>query len=337
MVRPGPGYSVLDVHRGWVTGLEEHDVDVVEFTLDWLLEVYLTAQMPDGQGGLKHPFDLEQAVRLTYKHLEALCYECWPDAVVFTTGIYLDAFTVDLLNVRTPQTVLLCTESPYEDDRQITQGQRFDHVLLNDPTHIDDFRAACKNVLYTPHAHDPDVHSPGRPLDELVCDVAFTGTGYPSRIEFLEAVDWTDVDLRLAGNWEHLPEGSTLRDRVIHALHDCWENADAVDLYRSARSSLNLYRRESNDGMTAEGWSMGPREVELAATGTFYLTEARGENREVLPMVPTFDGPGDYRAKRDWWLAHEDARDEVTRKAREAIAPRTFEANAQLLLEQLEH
>ena len=80
---------------------------------------------------------------------------------------------------------------------------------------------------------------------------------------------------------------------------------------------------------------MGPREVELAACGTFYLTEPRGENRQVLPMVPTFTGPGDFELQLRWYLAHPKARDEITRAARAAIADRTFTHHAGQLLAHL--
>jgi spore maturation protein CgeB len=78
---------------------------------------------------------------------------------------------------------------------------------------------------------------------------------------------------------------------------------------------------------------MGPREVELAACGAFYLTEPRCENREVLPMVPTVAGPEDFADKLRWWLAHDTERQAVADQAREAIADRTFLNSARKLLQ----
>ncbi len=98
---------------------------------------------------------------------------------------------------------------------------------------------------------------------------------------------------------------------------------------------MNIYRREAERPALAQGWSMGPREVELAATGTFFLTEARGENRAVLPMIPTFDSPADFEEQLRWWLAHDTERQAVADAARAAIAPRTFKANAAELLRTL--
>ena len=108
---------------------------------------------------------------------------------------------------------------------------------------------------------------------------------------------------------------------------------DALLVANVPQVSANLYRAEAQDGCDAEGWAMGPREVEPAACGTFYLTEERGENREVLPMVPTFDCPEELGDKIRWWLAHPEARDKVTREAQEATADRTFANHAARLLQ----
>lgn len=158
------------------------------------------------------------------------------------------------------------------------------------------------------------------------------GTGFESRVQFLEQINWDGIDVLLAGNWSRLSAASPLRQYVAHDLDECVYNTETVDFYRSTKASANIYRREAERPTLSQGWAMGPREVELAATGTFFLTEPRGENRQVLPMVPTFDGPADFEEKLRWWLAHDEARSAVVEAARAAIAPRTFEANAAHLL-----
>jgi hypothetical protein len=214
-----------------------------------------------------------------------------------------------------------------------------DLCIVNDPANLEAFRQVQPNTHYIPHSYNPDVHY-RRPADPAkASDFFWVGTGYPSRQEFFEAVDWDGIDARLAGNWELLDEGSPLERYLIGKPRECMDNAEAVAWYSSTKASANFYRREHGDGHIwkgpESGWAMGPREVELAALGTFYLTEARGENREVLPMVPTFDGPGELGDKLRWWLARPDACDEVSAKARSAIADRTFEAHVARMLQLL--
>jgi len=135
----------------------------------------------------------------------------------------------------------------------------------------------------------------------------------------------------IGGQWRELAEDSPLRKFLLHDIEECVPNENAAYLYASTKASANLYRKEATHN--ADGWAMGPREVELAACGTFYLTEARGENREALPMVPTVDGPDDFSEKLAWWLAHSSEREAVAAEALAAVADRTFHTNARRLLQ----
>ena len=49
-----------------------------------------------------------------------------------------------------------------------------------------------------------------------MCDFAFVGTGYASRIAFMEAMDLAGLDVVLAGNWQQLAEHSPLHAHVAH-------------------------------------------------------------------------------------------------------------------------
>jgi glycosyltransferase involved in cell wall biosynthesis len=335
MVEPGPNFSVSDVHKGWVGALAGLGCNVGNLNFSDRLSFYQTAgQIKDGEF-VRHVDD-SGAVKMAAKGIETVCYEFWPDVVVITSGFYVPVDTLQILRARGHKVVMLHTESPYEDDRQLERAAHVSLNVLNDPTNIDRFREIGPTV-YIPHAYDPAVHHPGPvryPDDES--DFCLVGTGYPSRIEFLEAVDWTGLDVALGGNWGKLAEGSPLRKFLAHDIEHCIENSEAVELYRATKASVNLYRREAQSDDLVEGWSMGPREVELAACGTFFLRESRGEGDEVLSMLPTFDGPDDFSEQLRWWLANDDARSEVARAARAAIADRTFTNNAKRLLAAVE-
>jgi spore maturation protein CgeB len=136
----------------------------------------------------------------------------------------------------------------------------------------------------------------------MVCDFAFVGTGYASRIAFFEAMDLAGLDVVLAGNWQQLHPRSPLHAHVAHDLRRCLDNTDTAQLYRSAKVGLNLYRRESNDPDLSEGWSIGPREVEMAACGHCFVRDPRGETDEVLGMLPAFDSPDEAAEQLRWLL-----------------------------------
>ncbi len=333
-VQPGPAFSVQDVYAGWVEALRGLGNTVVEFNLEARLTFYGSARWE--QDGVDRVLTAEQAAELAVNGLAAALHKVRPDVLLVVSGFFIPPALLDLERLAYgTKVVVVHTESPYEDDRQIKLAEHADLNLLNDPTNIDDFRAVSR-AEYFPHAYRPGVHHPGPGKPELVCDLGFVGTGYPSRIAFFEAMDLGDLDVLLAGNWQGLADDSPLRKYVATDPGECLDNADTADLYRSARCGINLYRRETTDGGSADGWAMGPREVEMAACGLFFLRDPRGEGDMVLPMLPTFGTPEAASALLRWWLAHEDERKQAARRAREAVADRTFDNHARRLMGLLE-
>jgi len=334
-VHPGPEFSVADVHRGYHRALVGLGCQVVDIAYHERLSFYSNAGRMTADGSFVRMVDEVGAVRLAAKGIEAACYEFRPDVVLVVSGFFVPLDTLDVIRSHGTKVVLMHTESPYEDVRQLVRAAHADLNVLNDPTNIDRF-AELGAAVYLPHAYDPTVHHPGPAWPDHHCDFCFVGTGYPSRVEFFEAVDFTGVDVALAGNWQHLAEASPLRKFVAHDVDDCCDNDEAAALYRGAKLGANLYRRDAERPELADGWSMGPREVEMAACGLAFLRESRGEGDDVLPMLPTFDGPGDFAEKLRWWLAHDDQRRSVAAQARDAVAGRTFTANAVALLTALD-
>jgi spore maturation protein CgeB len=140
------------------------------------------------------------------------------------------------------------------------------------------------------------------------------------------------VNARLGGNWTAVEDDSPLLPLLVHEREQCMDNTVTADLYRSAKVSANLYRKEHSDRSHADGWAMGPREVELAACGTFFLREARPEGDDLFPMLPTFETPEEFSDQLRWWLTHDTERVEAAGLARKAIADRTFTNTAARLL-----
>lgn len=331
LVRPGPHFSVADVARGWVKGLEANGVSVLDFNFDDRLNFYAGAHVPkDGQ--LVKAFHPTEAAMLAAKGVEAAVFEFLPDVVVIVSGFFIPPAIYELLRVRGHKVVLVHTESPYEDDRQIHRAALADLNVLNDPTNLDRFQEVAPS-MYLPHCYDPEIHYPKAAVESARSDFCFVGTGYDARAAFLEQVNFDGVDVALGGNWRNLTPDSPLRGYLAHDIDECCPNEITADLYASTKVSANLYRKEAT--ATADGWAMGPREVELAAMGTFFLREPRGEGDELLPMLPTFDGPDDFSEQLRWWLAHDDARRDAARLARLAVADRTFPKIAARMLARL--
>lgn len=340
VVHPGPNFSVADVHIGWCEALRELGEEVVEFNLDDRLTFYETALQElgtDDQGRLqlRKALTRGQAIGQAVNGLLADCYSWWPDVVLGVSAFFLPPPMLDLLRSRGHRVVLIHTESPYQDGAQVLRAAHADLNLVNDPTNLDRFRAQAPSY-YLPHAYRPAVHHPGAVDPELAADFAFVGTGYPSRIGFLEAMDFGAAKVLLAGHWQGLEEGSPLRGHLLHDIQNCCDNATTAAVYRSAKVGMNLYRREAESPELSEGWAMGPREVEMAASGLCFLRDPRPEGDTVLDMLPTFTDPADASEQLAWLLAHDDARQRAADAARAAVAERTFRNHAAWLLRLLD-
>lgn len=331
---PGPNFSVQDLHVGYVEALRAAGQRVVEYPLGSALTFYDSVLVPAGAGRFRKALSAEQATELAADRLAGALYKTRPDVLLLTSGFFIDYDVLDLARRDGVRVVAILTEQPYEHTRELELARHCDVVLLTDPVNIGDFQQVT-TAAHAPHCYRPAVHTPGPPDPVLACDLAFVGTGYASRIRFFEQMDLDGLDVLLGGNWQQLTKDSPLRRYVAGGPEDCLDNVDTVDVYRSARVGINLYRREAEDG-AAQGWAAGPREIEQAAIGTFFLRDPRPEGDELFPMLPTFTSPGEASDLLRWFLARPDERAELAIKAREAIADRTFDNAAARLLRLLD-
>ena len=334
IVSPGPEFSVADVYRGWRDGLREAGVDVHEFNLHDIIAVLSKAQM-ERDGELRNLFDLDGAVEVTFNLLQARLYETWPDLVILVSGFFFDHQLIERIRQTRPHKwVMIHTESPYEDDRQVGLADAVDVNVLNDPMNIDRFREVNPRTIYIPHAHDPKVHHADGRSDRF--DFGFCGTGYPSRIAEFEAVDWHGARVGLGGNWQALDDGSPLVPFLQHDRAVCMPNEETADLYRASNMSANLYRggnvKEAQRPELVDGWAVGPREIELAACGTFFARQSRPEGDDLFPMLPIISGAAELGDVLQWSMTHPDERQAAADAARAAVQDRTFLANAERLL-----
>jgi hypothetical protein len=334
LVRPGPHFSVADVHNGWRDAFRDAGCQVVDFNLDDRLNFYTQALL-EKDGITQKAFSEEAAVRLAADGLKNVIYDFWPDLVLVTSGFFLPPDLYPTIRARGHKLAALFTESPYEDDKQLERAGFFDLVMVNDPVNLEQFRGVNPASFYVPHAYRPALHRPGMFDPDLACDLSFVGTCYPSRAQFFKTADLEGLNVRFAGNFQQWKDDRWFTDKLVHPVDFCCDNTDTVRLYQSSKASLNLYRKEASSPGLVDGIAMGPREVELAATGTFFLREHRPESDEVLWMLPGFDEPGEVRPLLDWWLRNDSARQDAARAARQAVEERTFDRNVQLLLQRL--
>ena len=319
VVGPLAAYSIADVAHGWVDGLRGCGVDTAYFDLSVQLGYFRAAEV---RGEKMSPEQAKSAVTL---NLLGECYALQPDVVFIVTGHDVDWSMVAGIRCKV---VLILTECPYELEGQAEAAAVMhpDLILVNDPVGAEVFEQFAP-TFYVPHAYRPNVHYSGAGVRDLDC--VFVGTGFPNRIDWLSRADWSGVDLRLAGLWT-VDDNSPLAPFVMRSdAEDCVDNTVTASLYRSSKCGFNVYRTDSyGEHSHADGWAVGPREVELAACGTWFARDPRGEGNELFPMLPTFSSPEELADQVRWALAHPVERDAAAEAARAAVADRTFVNNA---------
>jgi hypothetical protein len=265
-----------------------------------------------------------------YKEL----YVFWPDVIFFVSGFYMTAPMLQVMRTRRHKIVILHTESPYQDDEQMVRGQFADLNLLNDPVNIAAWRDMDIPVAYMPHAYDPDIHYLAAKRN-YEADFAFIGTMFKSRAEFFSKMDFTGLHVAFGGaGWDtgldDYPELlKPLLKYLEHPVGHCVDNGETARMYRLAKCGINFYRRESEDSQQGKGWAMGPREVEMAACGLFFLRDPRPESDEVFgKCLPAFGSAGEASQELRYWAGNDALREHRARQAYERIASRTFDSNA---------
>lgn len=325
---PGPYFSVQDVYTGWVEALRDIGETVVEFPTGDLVTFYDGAHIKV-RNRYRKMLGEDAVRRMVTSRLAGALYAVRPQVLLSVSSFFCDTNLLDMARAQGTRVVLLHTESPYEEGRQLALAPHADLNLLNDPTNLDAYEPLAP-TMYVPHAYRPSLHYPA--VGARTTDFGFVGTGYPSRQEFFGEMDLGGLSVELAGNWMTLPEDSPLRTYVPHDINGCYDNDEAADLYRRTRVGLNLYRREAESEELMRGWAMGPREVEMAACGLFFLRDPRPEGDDLLEMLPTFTGPEEASEQLRWWLSHDSQREAAAEKARLAVLDRTFVRHATRLL-----
>lgn len=322
VIHPGASWSTADVEAGLRYGLQQHGVHAVEYRLDQRLDHSRRWLHAAWRRARKHNATLEKPTTpdIFYKAGEpaiAMALRHQVDAVLVVSAMFLHPDILILMRRAGLRVVVLFTESPYDQAKELAVARLVDGGWTNERSALPAFQAANASSGYLPHGWNPTTHRPGpQPGDETVAahDVVFVGTAFRERVAWLSAIDWTGIDLGLYGSWEALGSRHPLRQCVRGAQVS---NARTAALYRRAKIGLNLYR-------TSEGWgrhapaiahaeSLNPRAYELAACGVFSLSTYRAEIADVFgDLVPTFDAPADASALLRTWLADAAGRARVS-------------------------
>mgnify|MGYP003331126167 FL=1 len=334
IVHPGASYSTHDVHVGLVEGLKAHDVKVWEWRLDGRVNLahnylhYLWRQKLKTQRDFERPNQADVLYQATTGLIERAIERGIRDLVI-VTAMYLQPNRIELAKRAGIRVWLLCTESPYMMDDELRLAALCNGVWTNERAAVPAFQAVQPNTAYLPHAYRLGVHDrvPDPSLSVPSADVLFVGSMFDERIAFLNAIDWSGIDLHLYTNRQNLPRRSGLR-RFLKG--DVQPNELVQRLAQRSKIVLNLFRQAS-----APAESLNPRCYEMAAAGVCMVSDDRAELGQVLPMVPTFTSPESCERVLRGLLADDGLRQRIAANARAAILPQTWHARTEQIMRDL--
>ena len=336
LVHPGAEWSISDVWRGINNAMRRQGVEVVNYAMagrldrsaKWLKQAWRAAKKHHPETPLQKPTMGDAFYHASVGVLErALRFQA--DWVFIISGMYFQ-----------PEALVLLTESPYEDAAETIIAQIADVIWTNERSSLATFEPYCHETFYYQHAYDPEFHNTDlQPGDDVPAhDVVFVGSGFEERVELLEAVDWTGIDLGLYGAWNLVRKRSPLYQHIVGANVP---NEYTAALYSKAKIGLNLHRTSLGYGRgtmhISHAESMNPRCYELAACGTFFTTDARAEVGEVFgEAVPTFSTARELEEIIRHYLAQEDERRRLAAQLPGLVAPHTFDSRVAQIIETLQ-
>lgn len=263
-----------------------------------------------------------------------------PDAVIVVSGWIMPRVIVERVREKGIKAVLYLTESPYQDSEQVLHDAfgAYDLVLCNERSSVPFLSANHDHVVYLPHSYNAEVHRPAPCKDMPDFDVFMAGTGFTERTSLIAAANWGDVRVKLVGFWPGLPKGfpATVVDGTV-------ANGDLPPIYGAVPINLNIHRttRTWKNGAADEDHityaeSIGPRVLEVLASGGFLMTDYRAELadaglRDGEELV-VFADAHDLGEKARWYLQHPDERRRIADQGRAAVAGCTFSSRCQQII-----
>src|SRR5580765_2489228 len=290
VIGSGASISTKDVENGIYEALQRAGIDTKIYLLDVRLSNaydWLVHNWENNEEVQPRPVWADAIYRGSVEALElALRYDV--DWILMISGMYFHPDVVTLMRRAHLHTAVLLTESPYMDQQQQNFVLEVDGAWTNEITSIPILQEANPNIQYMRHAYDPLLHHPATEEDieanEMPAyDVVMVGSGFEERIDLLEQVDWTGINLGLYGHWELLSEHSPLQPFLKGELIS---NRKTTQLYARAKLGLNIYRTSKFYELGGEhikgAKSMNPRAYELAACQIPAIANFRQEQEDTL-------------------------------------------------------
>ena len=338
VVAPGPKFSTFDTFRYYTEAFVAlgHQVSTFRYHDHYTYHANAIAAIEEVTDLTED--QKRRAIMIASEDLISRIARKAPDFIFVVSGLALPDGVWDWLNtfreaLKKPyMTMVLFTESPYLDKQQIPMLAEIDMAATTDLSSVDSFRSYNENTIYVRHAYNPSVHKIMPTSWNHRADVFMVGTGFPERIDMLNDVDWSGIDLRVfGGNWIDTERGKPLEPYVTDDFLDNIE--DVPYWYSNSKINLNMFRTAMWPGDNIlhidpdAAYSISPRCYEIMGCGGFLLTDERPELSELFEVgkdFVVFDSAEEMEDKIKYYLAHDRERKRIAMSGYMAVRGHTY-------------
>ena len=194
------------------------------------------------------------------------------------------------------------------------------------------------NSLYLPLAALPSFHCKQQlsqaEMKEYGSDISFLGAGYPNR-----RIAFRPLANRNFKIWGSDWDGETLLSKNLQRNGARIDEQEGIKIYSASTINLNLHSSVKSSDFIGHGDFVNPRTFELACMEAFQIVDKRSLLSELFndDELATFDSIETFYSQIDYFLTHEEERNNYSKKARErVIKDHTYQIRLKYLIEYIE-
>lgn len=267
----------------------------------------------------------EVAVRVTIaepsQDIAFIAAQTRPDLMLVLDGMNLPPHKVAAVRMLGIKTAIWFTDDPYYTDITAGIAPHYDRVFTLERNCLPFYQQlGCERVHFLPLGVFPAAFHPFNPRLALRGDISFIGTAYWNRVHLFERIIplISHRKLYIAGMWwDRLPNYNRFK---MHIDMQAWQDPHKTcERYNANRIVINAHRAHDDDSYNmnrakVQALSPNPRTFEISASGTLQMTDARQDlDQFYVPGVEvvTYDSPEDLARKAEYYLTHEEERQQI--------------------------
>jgi spore maturation protein CgeB len=267
-----------------------------------------------------------------------------PDMMLVLDGMHMSVDKVQAINEMGIRTAIWFTDDPYYTDITAGIATHYFHVFTLESNCVAFYaERGCSRVSYLPLGVFPGSYHPRNTPHSMRGEICFIGTAYWNRVALFNQLMplLAHRRLHISGMWwDRLNEYEHWKSLI--ELGKWMEPDETSERYNANKIVINSHRAH-DDGTFNQNKaqitavSPNPRTFEISASGSLQLTDWREDLAQFyIPgqEIATYDSPEDLAAKMEYYLEHEEERQEIAlRGLRRTLRDHTYVSRLNQLMD----